>query len=251
MPACAIAPRPRRIALLTDFGTGPYVGQMRLRLAAMAPATPVVSLVDDLPAFRPDLAAGLLPGLLRGMPGGTVYLCVVDPGVGGERAILIAHAGRDWVLAPDNGLLLPWLRQRPAALVRRLDWRPPCPSASFHGRDIFAPVAAALVRGRLPAATPVPVASLVGAGQTAERAMICYVDRYGNLITGLAAAGRDLAQPLRAAGCTLFGARTFCAVPPGTVFWYCNAFGLVEIAVNQGSAAARLGLGPGDPVAFG
>ena len=84
---------PTRIALLTDFGAGPYVGQMRLRLSALAPAVPVVELISDLPACRPDLAAYLLPGLARGMPPQTLYTCVVDPGVGTERALIIAQCG--------------------------------------------------------------------------------------------------------------------------------------------------------------
>lgn len=244
-PALIVAPPPRRMALLTDFGVGPYVGQVLLRLAALAPGVPAVSLSADLPACRPDLAAWLLPGLLRGMPARSVYLCVVDPGVGGERGILAARIGPDWLLAPDNGLLAPLLRRSPAAAVWRVHWRPRRLSDSFHGRDLFAPLAAALWRGRLPGAVPTLPAALVGADWPLEQALVCYVDGYGNLITGLDGKGLSDQALVTIAGSPLRYARTFCAVAPGTAFWYRNAFGLVEIAVSRGSAAGVLGVGPG------
>lgn len=257
------APNPAldRIALLTDFGAGPYVGQVRLCLAGLVPAVPVVSLIADLPPWQPGLAAYLLPGLLAGMPARTLYVCVVDPGVGSARAVLAARVGADWLLAPDNGLLLPLLRRTAAPVVWRVDWRPDRLSASFHGRDLFAPLAAKLLGGALPAAVPVAIEGLVGADWPAQRGAVCYIDHYGNLITGLDAAGRDpgarltVAPTLVAAvgdaggeGVPVIGATTFSDVPVGTAFWYANAFGLVEIAVNQGRASDLLGVGLGAPV---
>lgn len=242
---------PRRIALLTDFGCGSaYVGQMRLRLAAMAPTTPVIDLISDLPICRPELAAYLLPGLAQGMPPGTVYLCVVDPGVGSARGVLCARHGRDWWLGPDNGLLEPLVRQRGVDALWRIDWRPPRTSASFHGRDLFAPLAAALIAGRLPGARPCRPADLVGADWPVERAAVIYIDAFGNLITGLRADGRA-PQAMLVAGTThLRNARTFSSVARGQAFWYYNALGYIEVAVNQGRADRTLGVGLGDPVTF-
>ncbi|WP_338035915.1 SAM-dependent chlorinase/fluorinase [Halochromatium roseum] len=237
-----------RIALLSDFGVGPYVGQMQLRLTELAPNVPVVTLISDLPPFRPDLAAYLLPGLQSGMPLETVYCCVVDPGVGTSREVIIARRGADWWLGPDNGLLIPLLQGQADIDLYRLSWRPAQLSASFHGRDLFVPVAARLVLGELPTAKRITFTQLVGADWPGERACICYVDAFGNLMTGLQADGLAADAELLAAGQRLKAARTFADVAVGEAFWYRNAFGLVELAVNQGRADARLGLGLGDSV---
>lgn len=239
----------RQIALITDFGPGPYVGQIRLRLGTLVPGVAVVDLVADLPPFRPDLAAYLLPALARDLPEGTLYLCVVDPGVGGARAALALEAGVDWYLGPDNGLLALAARAAAGARLQRIDWRPEGLSASFHGRDLFAPVAAMLCEGRIPASVPLPLTEMVGADWPDQRAQVIYVDRYGNLLTGLPGDRVDRAAVVIAGGRELGFAPTFCAVPPGTPFWYENAFGLVELAVNQGRADLVLGLGPGDALA--
>lgn len=239
-------PAPARIALVTDFGDGPYVGQMELRLAALAPAVPVIRLISDLPPWRPDLAAYLLPALRRGMPGRTLYLCIVDPGVGSDRAILALRAGEDWLLAPDNGLLVPLLRRAPDVELLRIDWQPEDLSASFHGRDLFVPVAANLCAGQLPASRPLSPETLVGADWSDQCPAICYVDDFGNLITGVDAHRVPSQTRLLAAGRRIARARTFSDVAIGEPFWYRNAFDLVEIAVNQGRADALLGLGVGD-----
>jgi len=241
-------PAPKRIALLTDFGRGPYVGQIELCLSAICGAVPVIELISDLVPFRPDLAAYLLPGLCRTMPLGTVYLCVVDPGVGSDRAVLAARIGDDWLLAPDNGLLLPMLRRARDARVFRIDWRPDRLSASFHGRDLFAPLAARLCRGELPEAVATAPDALVGADWPPSRLVICYVDDFGNLITGCDADDIAPDRILAAGARRLSFARTFSDVAPGDAFWYRNAFGLVEIAVNQGRADVALGLTAGKTV---
>lgn len=237
---------PRRIALLTDFGEGPYVGQMRLLLSSIAAGVATESLVSDLPAFRPDLAAFLLPGLMRRMPPSTLYLCVVDPGVGGERGVLAAAVDDDWLIGPDNGLLMPTIRSRPEARVFRVLWRPTDLSHSFHGRDLFAPLAALMVGGDLPACTPAAIETLVGADWPRALAKVCYVDGYGNLISGLTADDLSTDTLLRVGDRDIRFARTFCEVPVGTAFWYRNAFGLLEIAVNQGRADRALNLAVGD-----
>jgi len=243
--------RPQRVALVTDFGAGPYIGQMRLLLAAARPSLPVIDLLANLTPFRPDLAAFVLPGLVRGMPPGTLYLCVVDPGVGTDRGILAVQLGDDWLLAPDNGVLATLIRHAgDATRVWRVDWRPPAASATFHGRDIFTPIAEQICAGRLLAATPVAPAALVGAEWPPSLAAVCYVDHFGNLISGMRAADVPVDAVLRVAGRHVRRARTFSDLAVGEAFWYENAFGLLEIAVNQGRADARLGLVAGDPLAF-
>lgn len=243
-----ISSPPRRIVLLTDFGEGPYVGQMQVVLSALTDGVPIVPLVSDLPAFRPDLAAYLLPALVRDLPPGTLYVCVVDPGVGGIRGVLAAQLGDDWLLAPDNGLLMPALRRRRDARAYRIGWRPSRLSNSFHGRDLFAPLAAHLVAGHLPGAEAARLGELVGAGWPDEASVVCYVDHYGNVMSGRRAAGIDRDATIRVGQRRIAYARTFCEVPAGAPFWYENALGLLEIAVNQGQADRILCLSPGDPL---
>lgn len=242
----------QRIALVTDFGlASPYLGQIRLLLAAGLPALPVTDLISDLPPFRPDLAAYLLPGLVRDVPSSTLFLTVVDPGVGGDRQALVIEADGNLFLGPDNGLLAMMARRARQCQVWRLDWRPARLSATFHGRDLFAPAAIALLRREPLSLSPLTTAELVGSAWPAELPRIVYQDVYGNLIVGMRAEEIGATALVTLAGQSLFWAHTFSAVPAGQAFWYENAFGLVEIAVNQGSAALTLGLKVGDQVSLG
>jgi len=240
-----------RIALVTDFGAGgPYVGQMKLRLSGLLPGIPVVDLICDLAQFRADLSAYLLPGLARDMPSGTLYLCVVDPGVGSERAVLAVEAGGNWYLGPDNGLLALVTRRARDAQVLRVDWRPKQLSASFHGRDLFCPLAAKLVESGLPESVVLEGQAMQGWGWLDDLPKVIYVDRYGNLITGIRASNLGKETCLYVGGWEIANARTFCEVPHGQAFWYEDCFGLVELAVNQGNAHLALGLVPGDRIGF-
>lgn len=245
--------RARRIALLTDFGSGPYVGQIRLLLAEGRHVPRVIDLISDLPPFRPDLAAYLLPGLVHRLPPRTLYLCVVDPGVGTARAVLAARVGLDWFLAPDNGLLVPLLhRAQTDVALWCIDWRPATSTATFHGRDVFTPIAVEILAGRLPAASTriSGPGALASADLPASLPKICYVDHYGNLMSGVPAGEIPADTVVCVRGRPITRARTFADVPVGAAFWYENAFGLVEIAVNQGRADAVLGLRVGDSIAF-
>ena len=155
-----------------------------------------------------------------------------------------------WFVGPDNGLLTVVAGRDPQAAAWEITWRPPALSASFHGRDLFAPVAARLALGEAPPGRPRAVERLVGADWPPDLAQIIYRDRFGNLMTGLRASAMAADQGLRAGGHRLPRARTFSDLAPGQAFCYENANGLVEIAVNQGRADERLGLAVGDPVAI-
>jgi S-adenosylmethionine hydrolase len=235
------------ILLLTDFGLGgPYVGQVHAVLRRLAPEVLLVDLQHDLPAFRPDLAAPLVAAHLDGAEPGDVVLAVVDPGVGTDRRPLALWLDGIWLVGPDNGLFELALRRARTVESFVIAWRPARLSASFHGRDLFAPLAARLARGDR--AGLVPAAPTRFADRPDDLPTIVYVDGYGNAWTGLRAATLGADTRLRAAGRTLERARTFGDVPAGTAFWYENSSGLAEIAVNGGSAAATLGLRLGDPV---
>ena len=234
------------ILLFTDFGTaGPYVGQMRTVLAASAPDVPVIDLMHDAPAFRPKEAGYLLAALAARTPADAVILGIVDPGVGTERRPVIVRLGSRWLVGPDNGLFAPAIRHAIAAGDRvaawSITWRPAMLSASFHGRDLFAPVAAQLADGASIPGDPIAPETLIGVRHWPDDLpSVVYVDGYGNLLSGLRAAEIPSGSRIGVAGRCLEKSETFGAVPVGTAFWYVNSCGLVEIAVNQGSAAATL-----------
>ena len=239
----------KRIALVTDFGiASPYLGQIRLLLAAAFPSLPVIELISDLPPFRPDLAAYLLPGLVRDLPSSTLFLTVVDPGVGSERRALLLEADGNLFLGPDNGLLAMIASRARQCRIWCLDWRPIRLSATFHGRDLFAPAAIALLRGETLSWSSLTLEDLAGSAWPEELPRIVYQDTYGNLMLGIRAEKIESATLISLGGQALSWARTFSAVPAGQAFWYENAFGLVEVAVNQGSAAQTLGLSVGQVV---
>lgn len=237
------------ILLFTDFGwTGPYVGQMHMVLASSAAGVPAVDLQHDAPAFAPKAAGYLLAALARDLPPGCIVVAVVDPGVGSRRRPLLLEAAGRQYLGPDNGLLAPLAARDPYAQAWVIEWQPPRLSASFHGRDLFAPAAARLAKGLPLEKAPVPVPELVGAAAPPELAEIIYIDGYGNAWTGLPAQALRPGTSLVVGSRVLEQARTFSDVEKGEAFWYENSAGLAEIAVNQGSAATDLGLEIGTPL---
>jgi S-adenosyl-L-methionine hydrolase (adenosine-forming) len=235
--------------LFTDFGLeGPYSGQMKAVLRRDAPASGVIDLFADAPPGNPKAGAYLLAAYAAWFPAGTVFLCVVDPGVGGARAPLIVEADGRVFVGPDNGLFELVLRRAASARVSAITWRPEKLSASFHGRDLFAPVAARLAMGETPPARS--HAPSRHADWPDDLAEIVYIDRYGNTLTGLRASALAAGAKLSAgAGRGIARAETFSAVTPGAAFWYANSNGLAEIAVNLGRASEKLALAIGAPVA--
>jgi S-adenosyl-L-methionine hydrolase (adenosine-forming) len=237
------------IVLFTDFGlAGPYTGQVKAVLAQEAPGIPVIDLFADAPAGRPKPAAYLLAAYAVWFPAGSVILAVIDPGVGGARDAVLAECDGRWYVGPENGLFE--LVRRRARSPRSWDIPPPARAipASFHGRDLFAPAAAAIARGELPRSPARPPEWGRRPDWPDDLAEIVYLDHYGNAMTGMRAALLPAGARLEAGGRVLARARTFSDVPPGEAFWYENANGLAEIAVNQGRAGAALGLEIGSRV---
>ena len=237
------------LVLYTDFGAADlYVGQLKGVLARLAPKVPVLDALHAVPDFDIQAAAHLLAALAPRYPSGSVFVAVVDPGVGGERdAIVVEADGRSFV-GPDNGLLSVIWQRAKRRRCRRIVWRPARLSSSFHGRDLFAPVAARLAAKRLPRgwlATKRAPEVLLDAGDLAE---IIYVDHYGNALTGIRARGVARDAVLRVGRRRLRYAETFEAARAGEAFWYEDSLGLVEIAANRASVARRLALRVGTRV---
>ncbi|MEF8727997.1 MAG: SAM-dependent chlorinase/fluorinase [Accumulibacter sp.] len=237
------------IVLFTDFGIDdPYVGQMKAALLrAGCRDMPIVDLLHRVPDFAARAGAHLLAALHASFDRGSVFLAVVDPGVGSDRPAAVLEADGKYYVGPDNGILAVVAARARERRTWRIVWRPDRLSHSFHGRDLFAPVAARIATGDWPAAW-LATSRLQHPLPADDLAEIIYVDHYGNAMTGMRAANVPPQARLRLGGQELSPARVFAEVAAGEAFWYENSIGLVEVAVNRGSAASCLFLAPGSPV---
>ena len=253
------------IALLTDFGTRDhYAGAMRGVALGICPDATLADITHDIPPQ--DVLAGALElaAAFRYFPQGTVFLCVVDPGVGSARRALAAAAGGYTFVAPDNGLLtLVFTQCAPTQVVEltNAEYARPAVSRTFEGRDRFAPAAAWLARGTDLGALGPPVNAWhvldvpeprVESGQLSG--VVLRVDRFGNLVTNIDRRSMDAVAGGKATVISVAGhpvpdvIGTYAETKPGSI---CALFGSsehLEIAVNGGSAAERLGLTRGAPV---
>lgn len=238
------------IVLYTDFGIDdPYVGQMKAALLRHGQsAIPIIDLLHRVPDFDARAGAHLLAALATKFDCGTVFLAVVDPGVGSDRRGVVIEADGRWFVGPDNGLLGVVAARARALRTWCIVWQPPVLSASFHGRDLFAPIAARIAAGDSLAAELIECAGLDQPQAADDLAAVIYVDHYGNALTGLRAANVPRQARLAVGTVHVPSARVFAEVPVGQPFWYENSVGLVEIAVNRGSAASELRLAVGSPV---
>lgn len=237
------------LLLFTDYGWhDPYVGQVKAVLATYAPGVPAIDLLHAVPDFNAHAGAHLLDALCRDLPAGAVVLAVVDPGVGGPRAAVVLEADGRFYVGPDNGLLSVLAGRAQTARFWRIAWRPETCSDSFHGRDLFAPIAAGIAAGDFPADKLVAVESLEVNFDTAELPRILYIDHYGNAWTGIRGGVAEPGSNVEVKGNVLPWRRVFMEAGKGEAFWHVNSSGLVEIAVNRGSAADKLDLQVGDLV---
>lgn len=254
------------ITITTDFGhQGPFVAVMKGRMLAHLPSARIIDVTHEVPVYWPAEAGFWLARAYAYFPSGSVHVAVVDPGVGTSRDIIVVVAGGHAFLAPDNGLLAPVVARTESASIHRLDtaraiarFKLPAPSATFHGRDLFAPLAAELAAGRAapadlgPKTTDIVPSWVDEPTVTADQVSgtIITIDHFGNLITNIDAdLIRAFAAPVvRTGGHSLPLRRTYGDVRPGEFLALVNSFGVVEIARAEQSAAEALGLGRGAPV---
>lgn len=228
------------VTLTTDFGTRDgFVGAMKGVIARLAPGVQVVDLAHEVPRHDVVHGAWVLATACREFPTGTIHVAVVDPEVGGERLEVIVAAG----VGPDNGLFHhvaqagvegTWAITSPA-------FRLPDAAPTFHGRDVFAPAAAALAMG-LPPEAAGPATCLAGRwpwpAATAERGHVVHIDAFGNLISDLVVAPRP-GLTIEVAGHRAPLRRTYAEVARGAAVAYLGSAGTVELALREGNAAAQ------------
>lgn len=238
------------IVLFTDFGpSGPYVGQMESVLRLTAPNIPVINLLSNAPTADPRLSSYLLAALRHSFPINSIFLSVVDPGVGGERRAVVLQADGQTFVGPDNSLLNTVAVQSQNTQWSEIIWRPEHCSMSFHGRDIFAPVAAKLAIKKADDLLQ-PFEGNDLNDWPHDLAEVIYFDHYGNAMTGLRYSDSLSGKTLTVNDIRIKQADTFSAVEEQQAFWYKNSSGLVEIAVNKGRAEQQLALRLGVRVGF-
>jgi S-adenosylmethionine hydrolase len=252
------------VTLTTDFGTlGPYVAAMKGILLGMAPAAQLVDVSHTISPQNILEGAFVLAGIVESFPRGTVHLAVVDPGVGTDRRMIAVSIGGQWFVLPDNGLITGAARGRTPEGIWELKnpaLRRPTIAPTFHGRDIFAPAAAHLVRGGDPAELG-PVLNGFSTLRNFEPAgtpdgwigEVIFRDTFGNLITNLFGEQLGDSPPgdwtLEVAGTRIEGlVRTYGERPTGTLVALVGSSGAVEIAVVNGDASEQLSAGPGGTV---
>ncbi len=251
----------RILAWLTDFGSSDgYVAAMKATALSICPEVTLVDISHEISPGDIEQAGFVLSQCCEFFPHQTIFICVVDPGVGSAREILLVETGRHIYIAPDNGLLKYVFQHEAAAVVSRLDpsavsQRPI--SATFHGRDIMAPAAGLLAQGTPAAAISQPFAGYVRGPDvaatrqgTAIHGNVIHIDRFGNCISNIPGAWLTAgAEAVRFGAMSEQALRRFYGeVPPGEPICLIGSHGYLELAVRDGQAAERYGIRRGDPV---
>lgn len=247
------------VTLLTDFGTrDPFVGVMKGVLLTLEPRLRIVDLTHEVPPQRVEAGAFWLTRSYRYFPAGTVHVAVVDPGVGTSRRALVVEAAGHYFVGPDNGVLSDLLTHARAVhgidtarvqreLASRLPLATPH-SATFHGRDVFAPAAASIARGGRLADVGSALAGPPPVVLPAATPRVEIVDHFGNLITNVDWLRQDGDPGVEIEGRRLRWVHTYGDAAPGECVALLGSFGTIEIAVRDGSAARELQVGLGTPV---
>ncbi|GJM04667.1 MAG: hypothetical protein DHS20C09_06580 [marine bacterium B5-7] len=224
------------IFIFTDYGLeGPYIGQVESVLYQYAPIAKVINLMADAPRNNPKASAYLLASLIHKIPIGAIIFSVVDPcvGSGKDEPTAIKIDGR-WFVGPDNGLFDIAAKHAREIVAWHITWRPKTLSNSFHGRDLYAPVCAMLEnKEQIPGDR---------VGWTDKHQWpddlneVIYIDHFGNCMTGIRAKSLDKQLVLRIEHQDIINADTFSDVKEDKALWYENSNGMIEIAINQGTA---------------
>jgi S-adenosylmethionine hydrolase len=252
-----VASRPI-VTLTSDFGlSDAYVAQMKARILRECPDVRLIDVTHNVPPQDVLCGSISLERAVDGFPPGTIHLAVVDPGVGTDRRLLLVKINGQIVVCPDNGLITWTWRSHPPGNAHEITWRPTKFSATFHGRDVLAPVCGRIACGEPIARFARPIhdpmlLDLAPANNDAKRGQIIHVDHFGNATTNIAVddvRGRNSPRAIRVKGRAVGKIRkTYWDVAPGKPLALIGSSGLLEIAVRDGSAARELKLKVGDEV---
>ncbi|MEO6665209.1 MAG: SAM-dependent chlorinase/fluorinase, partial [Nitrospiria bacterium] len=236
----------------------PSVASMKGVILSIDPGIALVDISHDIPRHAVAAGAYVLSMAARYFPAGTIHLAVVDPGVGGARRPVVCSAGTQRYVGPDNGLFDAISRRDPDARwyeIREVRYclKPPADSPTFQGRDVFAPVAAWLAHGTAPEAFGPPIDDPIRLAAPQDRALdgeIVWIDRFGNLISNLAAPPGPRARAVAIAGHKIPLVTHYAAGPSGAPAALINSDDLLEVFVNQGDAASALQVSIGTPISW-
>lgn len=260
------------IAVLTDFGSkDPYVGIMKSVILRINPYVKIIDISHDIPSFSIRAAAYILLSVRDYFPRNTIFLVVVDPGVGSKRRAIVIKTRRFIFVGPDNGVLYPVTIDDDVIDIRSIDnqnlFLKPV-SYTFHGRDIFAPVAAWLSKGIVldVIGDGIDINDIVkidlgfielrsiNAGETLCGEVV-YIDRFGNVALSIRASTYDILPVGRFVEIKVdnrafkaYSTKTFSLVKPGDLALYINSFRFLELGVNMGNAAKRMNVNIGDKI---
>ncbi|HEU4872964.1 MAG TPA: SAM-dependent chlorinase/fluorinase [Pyrinomonadaceae bacterium] len=244
------------ITLLTDFGTADYfVGAVKGAILSVNPKAVIADITHEIPPQDIEAGAFTLLACYQTFPAGTIHVAVVDPGVGSERRPIVVSANEQFFVGPDNGIFS-YICDRESSHrtfhITSEKYFRPSPSSTFHGRDIFAPVAAALSKGVKPEKLGREIDDEVRLDSLDRVTRIIHIDRFGNCITNIT---RDELKPgagLQINGKTIRNFRKFYGEElDSKPFAIWGSAGFLEISVNGGSAAKKLGIKRGDKVIVG
>ncbi|MGA3359477.1 MAG: SAM-dependent chlorinase/fluorinase [Halobacteriota archaeon] len=245
------------VTLISDYGAY-YPAVMKATILGIAPEATIIDVTHEISPQNVREAAFILRETVKYFPRGTVHIAVVDPTVGTDRMGLVIEAGGHYLVGPDNGLLIPAARSLGDFEVLRIEME--AKSRTFHGRDVFAPVGAHILMGRLrnlqPSTTYVDL--LLQEPRSSENAVsgtIFYIDRFGNCVTNIPGTlmiqrSRHNSTHLLNGATAIRFVQTYDEVAQGHPLLTVGSFELVEIAVNKGSAATELNLKLGDSISL-
>jgi S-adenosylmethionine hydrolase len=237
------------IVLLTDYGyQGPYVGQLKAIIQQLAPTAPVIDLMHDLPAFNIEAAASLIPAITKNFPDNTIFICVVDPGVGSARKSVLLKADSQYYIGPDNGIFSCLNSTSADIKIWEIIWRPKNLSNSFHGRDLFVPIACHLFNKTINFETDLKCRQKIISDKKYIKPQIIYFDGFGNAVTSIQSKLITENAQLKVEDIIISYARVFSDIHEGKSFWYTNSMELVEIACNKTSAKQSLKLNLGQDI---
>ena len=241
----------RPIVLATDYGiASSYVGQLKCAIYKITPNVQVIDLIHDFPTCNSKASAYLLASYLEHIPENSIVIGVVDPGVGSNRELIFIEGDGYTFVGPNNGLFSIAVRKLSSFKISEIVLTIEPASKTFHGRDIFAPVAAQIFLQSIPKLEIISKEKFVGVDWPIDLYEIIYIDHFGNVISGitLEQINKDLSIKIKEH--EIKYAETFYSVNEGECFWYRNSNGLLEIAAREKSAAEILELNIGSEIAL-